>query len=168
MHVFHVGSLSLDYILLNTARTLVPLITLPRQDGERSKPIILGGAHLKISIQTIHRFNNIFVLPITQRRYRLTVTDGHRSQTTSRQLVTQVNLYTQQMFDEQLGGVSRKAEDIYCTGAPGPSSQILVESELLIYFCYFVCIILVILCSFVCVCFPCLVFVPGFHSFDYR
>ena len=31
--------------------------------------------------------------------------------------------------------------------APGPCFQILVESELLVYFCYFVCIILVPLCS---------------------
>ena len=35
------------------------------------------------------------------------------------------------------------------TGAPGPCSQFLVESELFIYVCYFVCIILVNLC---CVC----------------
>lgn len=42
-------------------------------------------------------------------------------------------------------GISRKADDAYPTRAPGPCSQSLVESELFIYFCYFVCIILVIL-----------------------
>ena len=43
-------------------------------------------------------------------------------------------------------GVSRKAEDDYLTGAPGPCSQILVESELHIFFCYFVCIFYVLCC----------------------
>ena len=33
------------------------------------------------------------------------------------------------------------------TGAPGPYSQFLVESKLPIYFCYFLCFILVTLCS---------------------
>ena len=42
---------------------------------------------------------------------------------------------------------SRKAEDAYPTGLLGPFSQFLVESKLLIYFCCFVCIILVALCS---------------------
>ena len=31
-------------------------------------------------------------------------------------------------------GVSRKADDAYSTGAPGPCSQFLVESELLVCF----------------------------------
>ena len=44
-------------------------------------------------------------------------------------------------------GVSGKAEDVYPTSAPGPCSKFIVESELLIYFCYFLCIILVTLCS---------------------
>ena len=35
-------------------------------------------------------------------------------------------------------------------GAPGPCSQFLGESELLIYFCYFVGIILFIICSLLC------------------
>ena len=35
----------------------------------------------------------------------------------------------------------------YPTGAPGPCSQFLVDSELLICFCHFVCMILVTLCS---------------------
>ena len=35
-------------------------------------------------------------------------------------------------------GVSRKEEDAYPTGTPGPRSQLLVESELFIYFYYFV------------------------------
>ena len=43
--------------------------------------------------------------------------------------------------------VSRKAEDAYPTGRPGPRSHFLVESQLLIWCCYFVCIILVTLCS---------------------
>ena len=42
---------------------------------------------------------------------------------------------------------SRKAEDAYSTGAPGPCSQFLVESDLLIYFRYLVCMILFILYS---------------------
>ena len=37
-------------------------------------------------------------------------------------------------------GVSRKAEEAYLTGAPGPCYHFLVESKLLTYFCYFVCI----------------------------
>ena len=41
-------------------------------------------------------------------------------------------------------------KDAYLTSAPGWCSQFLVESKFLIYFCYFVCIILVILCSFLC------------------
>ena len=47
--------------------------------------------------------------------------------------------------------------------------HVLVESWLLICFCYFVCMILVtyVLCC-VLLCFPCLVFVTGLHSFDYR
>ena len=44
-------------------------------------------------------------------------------------------------------GVSRKAEEAYPAGAPGSCTQFLVESELLLCFCYFVCIILVLLCS---------------------
>ena len=44
-----------------------------------------------------------------------------------------------------------KAEDAFTTGAPEPCSQILVESELRIYICYFVCIILVIYVP-CCVC----------------
>ena len=47
-------------------------------------------------------------------------------------------------------GVSSKAEDAYPTDTPGPRSQVLVESELLIYFCYIVCIVLVTLCSLLC------------------
>ena len=43
---------------------------------------------------------------------------------------------------------SRKGEKAYPNGAPGPCSRFLVESELLIHFCYFVCIILFTLCSF--------------------
>ena len=65
-------------------------------------------------------------------------------------------------------GVSRKADDAYPTGAPGPCSKFLVESELLICFCYFVCMSLVtLLFFFVYVYYPCLVFIPGLHSFDY-
>ena len=62
--------------------------------------------------------------------------------------------------------VSRKAKDTYPIGAPGPYSQFEVESELLIYFCYFVIIILVIICSLLC----CLFFmsVSGIHFFDFR
>ena len=47
-------------------------------------------------------------------------------------------------------GVSRKAEEAYPTSAPGPCSQFLVESELLIYFGFFVHFILIILCSLLC------------------
>ena len=44
-------------------------------------------------------------------------------------------------------GVSSKAEGAYPTDALGPWSLFLVGPELFIYFCCFVCIILVILCS---------------------
>ena len=47
-------------------------------------------------------------------------------------------------------GVSRKAEDAYTTGAHDPCSQFLVEPELLSYFCYFVCVILITLCFLLC------------------
>ena len=49
-------------------------------------------------------------------------------------------------------GVSRFAEYVYPTGAPGPCSQLLVESKLFICMCYFVCMILVTvtLCSLLC------------------
>ena len=43
--------------------------------------------------------------------------------------------------------LSRKAEDTYPTGASGPCSHFMVKSKLLIYFCSFVCIILVTACS---------------------
>ena len=46
--------------------------------------------------------------------------------------------------------VSGKAEYAYPTGALGPCSQFLMKSELLIYFCYFVCIIYVTLYSLLC------------------
>ena len=49
-----------------------------------------------------------------------------------------------------LAVVSRKAEDAYPTSASGPCSQFLVESELPVYFSYFVCFILVILYSLLC------------------
>ena len=52
-------------------------------------------------------------------------------------------------------GVSRKEEDAYPTGVPDSCSQFLVEYELFICFCYFVCIILVtlyVIVSLSCVC----------------
>ena len=51
------------------------------------------------------------------------------------------------LFMSNLAGVSRKEEDAYLTSAPGPCAQflILMESKMLIYFCYFVCIIFVII-----------------------
>ena len=51
------------------------------------------------------------------------------------------------LFMSNSACVSRKAVESYPTGASGPCSQFLVKSESLIYFCYFVCIILVTLCS---------------------
>ena len=62
--------------------------------------------------------------------------------------------------------VYRKAEDAYTTGAPRPCFQSLVESEMLIYICYFVCTVLVISGTwyFCCVCLFS-VFVPGLHYF---
>ena len=45
---------------------------------------------------------------------------------------------------------SRQWKHFHSTGAPGPCSQFLVESEFLIYFYYLVCIILVKLCSLLC------------------
>ena len=40
-------------------------------------------------------------------------------------------------FMSNSAGVSKNAKDAYPTGATGPCSQFLVESELLICFCYF-------------------------------
>ena len=57
----------------------------------------------------------------------------------------------------------QRAEDACLTGAPGPCSQFLVKSELIIYFCYFVCIILVTLCTLLCL----FVFNVGPLSLDY-
>ena len=64
-------------------------------------------------------------------------------------------------------GVSRKAEDAYPTGAAGPCSLFLVDSDLIIYFCNFVCIILVILCSLLYLS-VFYVIVPGLHSFNFH
>ena len=47
------------------------------------------------------------------------------------------------LFKRNAAGVSRIAEDAYPTAAHGPCCQFLVESEFLICFCYFVCMILV-------------------------
>ena len=44
-----------------------------------------------------------------------------------------------------------KTEDAYPTSAPDPCSRFVVETELLIYFCFFVRIVLVILYSLLCV-----------------
>ena len=63
-------------------------------------------------------------------------------------------------------GVCKKAEDAYPTGTPGPCSQFLVESELILlvlcmyYFSYFMFFV-------VFGCFPCLVFVHGLPYFDF-
>ena len=68
-------------------------------------------------------------------------------------------------------GVSSKAEDAYPTGAPGPCSQFWAESKLLIYFCYLVCNILFIgyfMFFVMCICFPCLIFVPRLHPFNFH
>ena len=61
-------------------------------------------------------------------------------------------------------GVSRKAEDSYSTRTPGPCFQFSVESELHIWFCYFVYMILVTLCSVLCMS----VFHVRSLSLDYR
>ena len=47
-------------------------------------------------------------------------------------------------------GASREAEDVDPTVTLGPCSQFLVESKLVMYFCYLVCIILIIACCFFC------------------
>ena len=51
-----------------------------------------------------------------------------------------------ELFISNSVAVSRKAEDAYTIVAPSPCSQVLVKSELLICFCYFVCMILVTFC----------------------
>ena len=56
-------------------------------------------------------------------------------------------------------GVSRKTENAYPTGAYGPCIQFLVM--LVIVFGHFMFFV-------VCVCFPCLAFVPGLPSIDFR
>ena len=68
------------------------------------------------------------------------------------------------LFMSNSAGVSRKAEDAYRTGAPGPCSQFLVRVAHLLCmynFSYFLIFV-------VYACFPCLVFVPGLHSFGCR
>ena len=55
-------------------------------------------------------------------------------------------------FMSNSAGVSRKAVYTYPTGSPGPCSQFLVKSELLIYFCYFVCIFSCFISFVVIVC----------------
>ena len=72
-------------------------------------------------------------------------------------------------FMSNSADVSTKAEDAYPTGAPCPCSQVVFTGVRVPHscFCYFVCMIIFTLCSLLCnVCFPCLVFVPGLHSFD--
>ena len=61
-----------------------------------------------------------------------------------------MNCQNSQKLERCLAQLTAKAEDAYPTGAPGPCSQFLVESEYLICFCYFVCIILVTLSSLLC------------------
>ena len=60
-----------------------------------------------------------------------------------------------------------KAEDAYPTGALGPRSQFLVEYDLLYFLLpcmyYFISFMLFV----VFVWFPCIVFVPRLHSFDW-
>ena len=60
-------------------------------------------------------------------------------------------------------GVSRRAEDAYSTDTPGLCSQFLLESELFVYFCLFIYIILVILYSLLCLS----VFHVWYLSLDY-
>ena len=50
-------------------------------------------------------------------------------------------------FMSNSAGVSRTADAAYPTGVSGPCSQFLVESELFIYNCCLICIILGTLCS---------------------
>ena len=57
----------------------------------------------------------------------------------------------------------RKAEDAYFRCTCSVFSVFLVESELLIYFCYFVCIILFTSCSMLC-----LSVFPRLQYFDFR
>ena len=57
------------------------------------------------------------------------------------------------LFISASAGASSQAEDTYTTGALSPCSHFLLESELLIYFCFFVRIILIILCSLLCMSF---------------
>ena len=54
------------------------------------------------------------------------------------------------LFMSNSADVSWEAEDAYPIDASGPCSQFWVVSELLIYLCYFVCVILVTLCSMLC------------------
>ena len=61
----------------------------------------------------------------------------------------------------------RNESDAYPTGASGPCSQFLVESELLICFCNFARMILVTLCSLLCMSFSMSGLFPRLHSFDY-
>ena len=63
--------------------------------------------------------------------------------------------------------VTRQADDANGIGVPGPHSQLLGESELRIYFRYFVRIILVIFCPLLDVNFPCHISVPRLHSFSF-
>ena len=71
----------------------------------------------------------------------------------------------QRTFINNSKGVSRKQRTLTLPVhlVHAPSSQL--SPELLIYFCYLMYIILVILCSLLCVC---LVFVPVLHAFDFR
>ena len=54
------------------------------------------------------------------------------------------------LFMSNSAGVPSKAEDDCPISTPGQCSKFLVESELLIYFYYFVCIILVYSCHLLC------------------
>ena len=72
-------------------------------------------------------------------------------------IVLNMNLYeiqTVHMVEVIYGHIKvQRKELLHCniTGAPGLCSQFLVESKLLICFCYFVCIISVTSCSLLCV-----------------
>ena len=70
------------------------------------------------------------------------------------------------LFMSNSAGVSRKAEAAYPNDAPSPCSQFSVRfAHLLLLLCMYYFSYLMFFVVYVC--FPCLVLVPGLHSFDY-
>ena len=80
-------------------------------------------------------------------RYCVSIVPYHKNRFVQRVIV---RIPRTLLFMSNSVDVSRKEEDAYPTDASGPSSKLLVESKLHIFFCFFLRIIFAILCCLLC------------------